>query len=84
MSDLQFNEVIDRAVRGMCDIRPEWGLKCVAETNFYLEQFSGRNCCFKELTVLLDRMNKMGEVVLTDIDVLKNSFVKKRDHFYFR
>ena len=63
MSDLQFNEDIDRAVRGVCDVRPEWGLKCVAEMNFYLEQFSGRNGCFKELTVLLDRMNKLGEVV---------------------
>ena len=37
----QFNEFqedqedFDRAVRGVCDIRPEWRPKCMARTNFF-------------------------------------------------
>ena len=37
-------------------------LKCMAEMNFYSEQFSGRVGCFEEITVLIVQLNGLREV----------------------
>ena len=60
-------------------------LKCMAETNFYLEQFSGRIGCFKELTVLFDKKKRTiwERSVLIGMGIFENLFVKTADHFRF-
>ena len=61
----RLNEEIERAVRGVCDIRPEWS-KCNFAFEFLLEHLTGKIDGFHELVTLFKRLDKLGRVGLTD------------------
>ena len=67
---LPFPWFMHDSLKSLRVLSPHWlslafdqnGLKCMADTKFYLEQLSGRIGCFKEITVLIVQLNELGEV----------------------
>ena len=57
MKTTGLNEDIDRAVRGVCDIRPEWS-KCNFAFEFLLEHLTEKIDGFYELVTLIGRSDK--------------------------
>ena len=53
MKTTGLNEDIDRAVRGVCDVRPEWS-KCNFAFEFLLEHLTGKIDGFDELVTLIE------------------------------
>ena len=65
MKTTRLNEDIDRDVRGVCDIRPEWS-KCNFAFQFLLEHLAGRIDGFDELVRLLNNQTNRKGLNLTD------------------
>ena len=67
MKTTRLNEDIDRDVRGVCDIRPEWS-KYNFAFEFLLEHLTGMIDGFNELVTLFKRSDRqIGRVVSTDM-----------------
>ena len=61
MKTTGLNEDIDRAVRGVCEIRPEWS-KCKFAFEFLLEHLTEKIDGFYELVTLIERSDISGRV----------------------
>ena len=61
MKTTGLDEDIDRAVRGVCEIRPEWS-KCNFAFEFLLEHLTEKIDGFYELVTLIERSDRSGGV----------------------
>ena len=69
MKTTRLNEDIDRAVRGVCDIRPEYMIMQSQNSKFYRDMGVGRLTVFNELEVLTVHFD---EHVRVNLDFLVN------------